>query len=378
MTSLARKAGFAYRLLQGLARPSRVSFAIFFVTDLCNAKCPYCFNTRLGHLDPERVPADKEGLLSVEEYERIAANMRPLFQVVFGGGEPFLRPEIDRIAEVFCRKAGARLVSIPTNGSLPDRVFEKVSAMSSRCPEATFNLQVSLDACGAGHDRLRALPGGFEKATELCGRLLDARLGNVNVIVNTALTEHNVDEVEALQRYLSERFPAGLLHHVQLEQRLGARLYEDPALRARVREIDARAAAQAARGLGRRIISRYYIRFINALLVRQMVEGRMIYRCNAGRKLCVVMPDGEMSPCEPFVFDGHYRHFRRFNLRDFDYDARKVQRVPAFAEMRRFIEEGRCQACPWSCAAISSMTYSPRNWPLLFRTPSLDRARRAG
>ena len=38
---------------------------------------------------------------------------------------------------------------------------------------------------------------------------------------------------------------------------------------------------------------------------------------------------------------------------------------PAFQEMEGFIHDRKCKACPWSCAAIVSMTYSPSNWRLL-------------
>lgn len=375
MTAWRRRGKFAYRLLQGLLAPDRVSFAIFFLTDLCNARCPYCFNTRLGHFETGHVPADRNGLLSVEEYEKIAANMAPLFQVVFGGGEPFLREDIDRIAEAFYLKAKARLFSIPTNGSLPDKVFEKISRMSSRCPDATFNLQVSLDACGTRHDDLRVLPGGFEKARALCRRVLEAGFGNVNLVINTAVTEHNIGDVEALQDFLEREFgPDRPLHHVQFDQRLGSALTSAPRLRERVQAIERRSdLPPGARGAGRRFITRYYIRFINALIFRQLLAERMVYRCNAGRKLCVVMPDGAVTPCEPFAFDERYRGFPKFNLKDFAYDVRRIQRTDEFRKMRAFIEEGRCAACPWSCAALSSMTYSPRNWPLLFTTPSLGR-----
>ena len=76
--------------------------------------------------------------------------------------------------------------------------------MLARCPGATFNLQVSLDAKGSTHDRLLGLPDGFEKARDLLHRYLRLRdrTGRVNVVVNTAVTEENLDDVRPLEDWL--------------------------------------------------------------------------------------------------------------------------------------------------------------------------------
>ena len=145
----------------------------------------------------------------------------------------------------------------------------------------------------------------------------------------------------------------------------------DANLRRKVLEIE-RASLQ----LGHRpwdlwgaLVRRFYIRFINSLILHQVLKKKMIYRCNAGRKLCVVMPDGRVSPCEPFIFEDHYGHLPKFNLREYGYDYQAVLADPKYRSLLAFIEGGRCEACPWSCAAITSMIYSPSNWPLLWRIP---------
>jgi radical SAM protein with 4Fe4S-binding SPASM domain len=353
---IARRAAFASGLLRGLLSPRHASYAVFFLTDLCNARCPYCFNTRLSHLDAGHVPADRNGrLLSAAEYGRVAENARPLFQAVFGGGEPFLREEIDAIAKAFYEKGGTRLFSIPTNGYLPDKAAAKLEAMLAACPKATFNLMVSLDALGAKHDELRKLPGGFERARQLCRKVLELgkKYGNVNLVINTAVTGSNAAEVAELKTFLAEELKGEPWHHnLQYEQRLGER----PA-------VNAASNGGGATWTGR-AVSRWYVDFINDLIGRQMSGGKMVYKCNAGRKLFVMMPDGEVSPCEPFVFERTYASFPKFDIRKYDYDFRKVQADPTFRRQLEFIEAGQCEACPWTCAAITSMTYSPSNWPL--------------
>jgi radical SAM protein with 4Fe4S-binding SPASM domain len=364
VSSPARAASFAFRLAQGVLSPGRVSYAVFFLTDVCNAKCPYCFNTRLSHLGGSPVPAGK--LLSVEEYEKIARNLAPLFQVVFSGGEPFLRPEIDEVAGAFYSSASTRLFSIPTNGALPKVLPQKIERMLGQCPRATFNILLSLDAVGRRHDELRRLEGGFEKAVALGEALFDLRnrFENLNVVVNTAVTESNFDDVEPLKNFLEQRWAGERwFHNIQFDQRL------EPARSAGGRTADkrqilARRASSAATGF-MKIISRWYVHFIHSLIARQMHEDRMLYACAAGRKMFVMTPDGQVSPCEPFLFERHYQRFPTFNIRDHGYDFYSVRKDPSFREMEDFITGRKCKACPWSCAAIVSMTYSPSNWRLV-------------
>lgn len=370
--SIRRALIFAGRLASGLLRPDRLSSLVLFVTEDCNAKCPHCFNVFLPHLRKGNPPSGQPPL-TFEEYALIAARSAPLFQVILSGGEPFLREDIDAIAEAFYARAGARLFSIPTNGSLPDRTLRKLERMAAACPDATFNLLVSLDACGAKHDELRRLPGGFEKAVALCASVLDlkARRGSINLIVTTAVAEKNLDDVPELIGFLRKALPpAGWHHNIQYDQRLGSRLSSEAVLRRKVLEVEDLAARGLSGGLWSRLIDRWYVRFVNALILHQLAREEMVYRCAAGRKLAVIMTDGATAPCEPFVFEERYQAHPRFDIRRYQYDYGQVRREPEFTKLLSFIGEGRCAACPWSCAATTSMTYDWRNWRLLLTVPS--------
>ncbi len=363
-----RLLAFGAGLAGAILHPGRISFLVLFVTDRCNAQCPYCFNNFLPHLS-HSTRRDAAPLLSLDEYERIAGNLDPLFQVVLSGGEPFLRDDVDAIVGAFHKRAGARLFSIPTNGSLPDRAARKLETMAASCPRATFNLIVSLDALGPRHDALRRLPGGFEKALSLCRAALELRRsrGNVNLVVTTAVSNDNLDEVGALQSFLARALPPkGWHHNIQYDQRLGSRPANASRFKAKALELETNPAG-APGGLWERFVSRWYVRRINAIILDQLAQDRMIYRCVGGRKIGVVMPDGGAYPCEPFVFETDYRRFPRRNLRDFGYDFERLRREPGYVRMMEFIEQGRCRACPWSCAATASMSYEWRNWPLWLR-----------
>lgn len=367
ISSLRRASIFASRLAGGMLRPESLSYLVLFVTDRCNAKCPDCFNVLLPHLRNPRLPA-RGAPLTLEEYAAIASRAAPLFQVVLSGGEPFLREDLDAVAEAFYEKAGARLFSIPTNGSLPERALRSLDRMARLCPDATFNLIVSLDARGEKHDELRRLPGAFDSALALCGGVLalKARRANVNLVVTTTVLERNLSDVPELIRFLREALPAGGWHHnLQYDQRLRSRLARDPALLRGIREAE-RAAAPRRGGLWERLIARWYVGWINSLILAQLSRDKMLYRCAAGRKIAVILPDGETSPCEPFAFEERYRELPRFNIRDYGYDFAALRKDPSFARLLLRIGAGACAACGWSCAATASLAFDRRNWRLLF------------
>lgn len=368
ISALRRALIFAGGLTAGVLRPGRLSYLVLFVTGDCNAKCPDCFNVLLPHLSKGDPPARRPPL-TLEEYGAVAARLSPLFQVVLSGGEPFLREDLDAVVRIFYARAGARLFSIPTNASLPDRVVRQLDRMAALCPDATFNLIVSLDARGRKHDELRRLPGGFDKAVSLCGAVLGlkARRGNINLVVSTAVTERNLDGVPELIRFLRDALPSeGWHHNIQYDQRSVSRLALDPALRRKVREVESLAASGRGGGLWGRLIARWYVGWINALILSRLAREGGTYRCAAGRKLAVIMPDGAASPCEPFVFEDRYRALPRFDIRRYRCDYGELRRDPAYARLLRFIDEGKCAACAWSCAATASVAYDWRNWSLPF------------
>lgn len=366
---LRRAARLTARLIGAILRPGRLSYLVLFVNDECNAKCGYCFNVRLPHLRAE-LPGTAAPAMSLAEYEALASRSGALTQVVLSGGEPFLREDLDRIVRAFYERSGAALFSIPTNGSLPGRALEKAGTIAVACPDATINLIVSLDAVGEKHDRLRGLPGGYEKALGLCRGILALRrrLTNLNLVVTTAVTEANIDDVVELRAVLLEALPAeGWHHNVQYDQRLGARAAGEPGLAEKVKAIDRAFEPRPGAGVWSRLVSRWYVGFINRLIQSQLQAGHMLYRCVAGDRLAVVLADGTLRPCEPFAFEKAYSDQASASLREHGFDIDRARQGAAFERSRRFIAERRCLACPWSCAATASMAYEPRNWRLLWK-----------
>src|SRR5690606_19054206 len=104
-----RAARFAARLLHGIGYPERISTVVLIVSSKCNARCGFCFDTAQPHLEAQGPTPAGSPRLTHDEYQRIADHLPRLHQVMLGGGEPFLRMDIDRIAAAFYERSDVRL-----------------------------------------------------------------------------------------------------------------------------------------------------------------------------------------------------------------------------------------------------------------------------
>lgn len=170
---------------------------IFFVTSRCNAKCRTCFYWQ---------ELNQRGDLSFEEIDTLSATMPPFQELWLSGGEPMMRPRLGDIVGLFYRRNGVRSVNLPTNGLFRDRLVRLMEFATDRLPALTVNLNVALDGFASTHDRIRGVPGNFERAIETIEALYPVRERNprIRLHVNSVITAENIDELEPLGRWLIE------------------------------------------------------------------------------------------------------------------------------------------------------------------------------
>lgn len=154
------------------------------VNERCNARCAYCVFWR-------RKPEELMPELSIEQWKNILASIRDFvgtYSINFSGGEPLLKPGfLDLLA--WCGENGVH-AGVTTNGSLlRERTVKELVAARP------FNVNISVDAPNAAiHDRLRGLPGLFDKIVSGL-RLLrterDARGASFPIIIKPTVCKAN-------------------------------------------------------------------------------------------------------------------------------------------------------------------------------------------
>ena len=84
-----------------------IDFLIFFVTSKCNSNCKFCFyKSKLNSGDD----------LSLGEIRKISLGIGNFTNLLFSGGEPFLREDLPEIVDIFISQNQVKNISIPTNG----------------------------------------------------------------------------------------------------------------------------------------------------------------------------------------------------------------------------------------------------------------------
>src|SRR5271168_1351817 len=104
-------AGIADKLGRPL-RDLRIS-----VTDRCNLRCPYCMPREVFGDDFQFMKRSE--LLSFEEITRVAriASAQGVSKIRLTGGEPLLRPELEKLIEMLAQIDGVEDVALTTNGT---------------------------------------------------------------------------------------------------------------------------------------------------------------------------------------------------------------------------------------------------------------------
>src|SRR5919112_3580082 len=197
---MPNKAVKLFQLLRSTERERRLGTVILFVTSRCNAKCATCF-----YWDELNQPGD----MTFAQLERVSQTMPPITDLWLSGGEPTLRRDLGDIINLFVRQNGVRRVIIPTNAIIKAHVCEAVASALGDNPEIDLYLNVALDGYGQTHDRIRGVPGNWEKTLDCIRALypLKEKYGDrFRLNVNTVVCAENYTEIERLSAYLWENF----------------------------------------------------------------------------------------------------------------------------------------------------------------------------
>ncbi len=343
----------ARRILRKSGLPLQL---VYFVTSRCNALCRHCFYwSRLNSGVRE---------LSLEEVDKTASTLPSLLWLSLTGGEPFLRRDLAEVAEIFQRRSRFRVLTIPSNGFLTDRVLEGTQRILEACPNALVIVSVSLDGLQQTHDRIRGVPNGFEKARRTFDglRKLKRRYANFSPVVTITCSPLNQTELTELYRHVRDDWEPdnigiGLLRgespgtsrqglDIGYYRRVN-RMYERDLRSGKIRYYD----TPVSRLLGARELQ------VREMVARIFEENRYLTPCYAASLSAVMLETGEVRPCE--LLDASMG-----NLRDHDFDFRKLWESAQAQQVRSSV---RGCFCTHECVLNSNVLFNPKRYPSLLR-----------
>jgi MoaA/NifB/PqqE/SkfB family radical SAM enzyme len=273
--------------------------------------------------------------------------------VTISGGEPLMYPHVVELAQAVYARCRPGIINIPTNGilsSIPDRV----ERIARACPETRLIVNLSLDGIGEQHDRIRGVPGNFEKFEERLRQLLAlrARLPNLTVGIHSVVSVFSIDHLDALIAYAArsgaDQFITEIAEpRVELDT-IGLPITPSPEAYARaVDRLVEVVEATTFHGMAR-VTEAFRVEYYK-LVRRILQEQDQIIDCYAGWASAQIYSNGTVWPCCVRADD-------LGNLRDHGYDFGRIWFGARMAEVRRSIAARECH-CPLANAAYTNMLH---------------------
>ncbi len=328
----------------GAPYPVNVTISLLYS---CNSRCSTC------NVYEKRVEN-----LTVEEYKKIFANLgRAPYWFTFSGGEPFLRRDIVEVVKAaydYCRPG---IINIPTNGSLYKVIPGRVREMIDYCKDSDIIINLSLDEIGEAHDKIRGFPGNWERAMHTYKALYDLREApNFTLGIHTVISNFNVDRFQQIYKELIRLEPDSYITEIA-EERVELGTMEEPitpSLEKYAGAIDflvgemKKSSPQGVARIAQAFRLEYY-----AMVKKYLSRGEQIIPCFAGITSCQIAPDGDVWPC-------CIRADSMGNLREHDYDFKKIWNSRSAAKIRKSIKKREC-ACPLANASYTNLLVSPKS-----------------
>ena len=320
-------------------RRQNLQHLIVHVTNNCNFRCDHCFID----FSPKRD-------LKLEQYQKLAKQVGKLFWLDIAGGEPFLRKDLAEIVAAF----DTRVVQIPSNGSLPDRILDQLKQMK-QLTNAEITISLSLDGLKKKHDQIRHKQGSWDQVWQTFEQL--RQLGGIALKINTVLNAENADEILEMMREVRRREPDFhsiiLLRGDTINPEFGLPPLE------KLKQLGAEIfSILETYNYGRSPITahllRNYHKFLWNLSLRTLEEQTQIIPCLAGRAHMVVWGDGRVSSCEMLDPIGDIR------IQTWE----EITSSQSFRKQVQDIKDKKCH-CTHNCAMFDSILFNPVNLPNL-------------
>ena len=335
-------------------KPSLPISLTISVTNQCNSRCKTCSIWR-RYSDHQELSAQE---FKTEEFEKTFQNFGgKVFWATISGGEPFLRRDLSQIFEALCEHCHPAVVNIPSNGLLPSTIESQVRKMLEKSFDTNLTLNLSLDGVGEKHEKIRGVPGNFEKVLDTYERVrnLKEEFPHFQVGIHTVISKQNINDAVDVYEFAKSLGPDSYITEVA-EHRTELFNLEDDITP------DADSYAKFADELSKHIRTDYLHSKKNVSKLTQcfrleyyrvaaqvLRENRQVIPCYAGYASCQITPFGDIWPCCILGYDKPMG-----NLREADYEFKKIWHSKKADEIRKYIRGKNC-ACPLANAHYTNI-----------------------
>ena len=332
-----------YMLFRYLGKPKMMPLNLTLSpSPRCNSRCLPC-----------NIWKKREDELALAEWERVLQGLGPTpYWFTISGGEPFMYRHIVELTQLAYDHCRPGIINFPTNSLLYKQIPAQIERIARYCQDSQVIINLSLDGVGEKHDRIRGVPGNFERFEANYRALRELDLPNLNIGIHSVISNFNVDDVTELFDYAFGLKPDSYITEIAEERveldTLGLNI--TPAVEQYAAAIDqliARVEGHKFHGVAR-IAEGFRVEYYH-LVKRILEEKRQVIGCYAGWASAQIYADGTVWPCCVRADD-------MGKLRDYDYDFRAIWFSAEAERIRRSIYNKECH-CPLANAGYTNMLH---------------------
>ena len=163
--------------------------AVFYTTHKCNLECTYCTQKEPDVFSEELPTGQTIALLRTIRRETDS--------ILFTGGEPLLRADVEDLVQAAKRDVKFRSVLLVTNGTLLHKRQRLFTSLDG--------LIVSLDALTADPANPKSNPGVLNRVLENLDLARSSMPRPSDITISTVIEEWNISEIERILEFCGEK-----------------------------------------------------------------------------------------------------------------------------------------------------------------------------
>lgn len=328
----------------------------YFVTSKCNAKCKHCFLWE--DLNKEK------NELNLEEIKRISRSMPSFLYLLISGGEPFLKKELVDIIDTFSKNNRITNITIPTNGSMPEKILEKTKKILEKT-NAHLVIYISIDGLKEQHNKIRGVKGLFKKAIETYSLLQELKKYHKNLNIGFIMTmfSENQTKLKDTYNYLKTLNPNSIfLNIARGNTKEGIKNINHENYKELNNIIKKDLLTNQLKGFSNFSFSKLS-KLTNIktheIIARTVEQNKFQTPCYAGTLNVIMDETGNLYPCELI-------HEKIGNLREKNYNFKKAWNSKEAKEIRKKIKDSRC-FCTHECFINTNVLFNPKYIPFFIK-----------
>lgn len=307
----------------------------------CNSRCKTC-----------NIYKKTAKNLTNTEYKAIFKNIgHSPYWITLSGGEPFLRSDIVAICKTIYKYSKPKIINIPTNGILTDKIVESVKQIAEHCRKSQIIINLSVDGIENQHDKIRQVQYCYSKVMQTYAKLKQLKFNNLSIGIHTVISKYNVKDFARIANTLMAKKPDSYITEIaenrnELDTMNCDIAPDQVSYRSAIDFLIHRIKNGKFSHRVNKITQAFRIEYYN--LVKKIIRDKtQIIPCYSGFASVQISPDGDVWSC-------CIKAKSMGNLRDENYNFKKIWFGNKMNVERESIKNKECY-CPLANASYTNM-----------------------